>query len=254
MMRSRIRYSTIGQQIVIHSRYPTTDHNSVFFGPDTYRFINLLRRTLGWGGRLLEIGAGTGAAALALADRFTDIVMTDINPLAISYARINAALSGCERIETRCTDLADGIDGKFQAIIANPPYLIDPHGPWYRDGGHLGIDCALRFVHAALPLLDHAGCLVLYTGSPIVNGKDLLAEALVPLLLPLNLPAHYDEIDVDIFGSSLGESSYSLIDRIAVVALVVGQPGTTWPAQRSPMRGLEEPMTPHSPSSGRVHP
>lgn len=226
-LRSRVRFSTIDDHLFLHSAYPTTGRDAVFFGPDTYRFVHLLRRILPGGGRLLEIGAGTGAAALCLAERYTHLVMTDVNPRAVRMARINAALAGCDHTEVRCTDLTAQVDGSFDAIIANPPFIIDPVHRLYRDGGDLGISVALRMVEAAIPLLATDGCLVLYTGTPVVAGHDLLADALAPLLRAAGRPVQYEELDVDVFGSELANEAYASaqIERLAVVSLIVGRPG-----------------------------
>lgn len=225
-LRSRIRCSTIGDRVFLHSAYPTSDQDAVFFGPDTYRFVHLVRRTLSGGRRLLEIGAGTGAAALCLAEKYDQLVLTDINPKAGRMARINAALAGCEHAEIRCADLAAQLTGEFDAIIANPPFIIDPAHRLYRDGGDLGIAVAVRLVEAALPLLSADGCLVLYTGTPVVEGRDLLADALAPVVRQAGRAAHYEELDVDVFGSELAHEVYAAahIERIAVVSLIVGQP------------------------------
>lgn len=226
-LRSRLRCSTIGDRLFLHSAYPTTERDAVFFGPDTYRFVHLLRRTLSGGGRLLEIGAGTGAAALCLAERYRQLVMTDVNAQAVRLARINAALAGCLHADVRCTNLTAHVEGRFDAIIANPPFIIDPAHRLYRDGGDLGISVALRMVKAALPLLTTDGCLVLYTGTPVVAGRDLLADALAPLLRAAGRPAYYEELDVDVFGSELANDAYASanIERLAVVSLIVGRPG-----------------------------
>lgn len=233
LMRARVRYSSIGERLFLHSGFPTSERDAVFFGPDTYRFVHLLRRTLARGGRLLELGAGSGAAALSLADRYERLVMTDINPLAVRFARVNAALAGCDHAEVHCGDLAAQLEGTFDAIIANPPFIIDPAHRLYRDGGDLGIAVALRMVAEALPRLAPHGCFVLYTGAPVVDGRDLLAEALVPLLHSAGFPAHYDELDADVFGAELANDAYTTarIERLAVVALTVGRPGT---ATRAP--------------------
>lgn len=239
LLRTRVRCSSIGDRLFLHSAFPTRERDAVFLGPDTYRFVHLLRRTLAGGGRLLELGAGTGAAALCLTDRYDHVVMTDINPLAVRFARINATLAGCDHAEVHCVDLAARLEGPFDAIIANPPYIIDPDHRLYRDGGDLGITVALRMVAAALPLLAPDGCLVLYTGAPIVDGRDLLAEALAPLIRSAGRLAHYDELDVDVFGSELASQVYTKarVERLAVVAVTVGRFGT---AQRALVHGVDE--------------
>lgn len=231
LMRSRIRFSSVDGQLLVHSAFPTIAHDAVFLGPDTYRFIALLRRILAGGPSLLEIGTGSGAAVLSLAQRFDRLSATDINPTAVRYARVNAVLAGCGTLDLHCADLVDGVAGEFSAIIINPPYVIDPQGPRYRDGGALGIEIALRMLVAALPLLAPAGCLVLYTGAPIADGRDLLEEALLPILEAAGMEARYEVIDVDVFGSALAGPAYAGIDRLAVVAAIVHRHAAGHPEQ-----------------------
>jgi SAM-dependent methyltransferase len=233
--RARLRCSTVGDQVFLHSGYPTIDRDVVYFGPDTYRFIHLLQRTLAGGNRLLEMGAGTGAAALCLAARYKHLVLTDINAQAVRYARINAALAGVDHIEAICTDIIPPLSEPCDAIIANPPFIIDSAHRFYRDGGELGITVAQRMVEAALPLLTADGCLVLYTGAPIVDGQDLLFEALSPLLRTVERPFFYETIDVDVYGSELANEVYqkARVERLAIVALIVGRAGAAHPSAPS---------------------
>ncbi|MEK8090155.1 hypothetical protein, partial [Thermithiobacillus plumbiphilus] len=46
LWRSRVRYSSLGGQLFVHSAFPTVQADAVFFGPDTYRFATLIERTL----------------------------------------------------------------------------------------------------------------------------------------------------------------------------------------------------------------
>ena len=41
-LRSAVRFSSLGPLLFAHSAYPTTDADAVFFGPDTYRFTDLM--------------------------------------------------------------------------------------------------------------------------------------------------------------------------------------------------------------------
>jgi hypothetical protein len=43
--RSAVRFSTLGDQIFVHSAFPTEQADAVFFGPDTYRFARAVRST-----------------------------------------------------------------------------------------------------------------------------------------------------------------------------------------------------------------
>jgi hypothetical protein len=44
---SSVRVSSLGGRLFLHSAYPTSDSDAVFFGPDSYRFADLLRAELG---------------------------------------------------------------------------------------------------------------------------------------------------------------------------------------------------------------
>ena len=42
-LRSTVRFSTLGQQLFVHTSFPTEQSDAVFFGPDTYRFARFIR-------------------------------------------------------------------------------------------------------------------------------------------------------------------------------------------------------------------
>jgi len=81
------------------------------------------------GTRFLEVGAGSGLAALAAARAGARVVATDLNPFALRRLQHRAAAEGLSVDPVR-TDLARGL-GRFDRIVANPPYL--PTRPGERD-------------------------------------------------------------------------------------------------------------------------
>ena len=228
-LRSAVRFSTLGDQLFMHSRYPTEQEDAVFFGPDTYRFARMVRQSLAArrpapGARIIDIGAGSGAgglhAAALLADNPPSVVLTDINADALRYCGINAKLNDVRNVEIVESNLFGGVDGLFDLIISNPPYLVDPLARLYRHGGgDLGSDLSINIVEESIAHLAPGGRLLLYTGSAIVAGEDAFYQALAARLSGHAVRFDYEEIDPDVFGEELSHPPYDRADRIAVVAV-----------------------------------
>ena len=76
--------------------------------------------------RVLDVGTGSGAIALALADEHPGarVVALDLSPDALSLARENVERTGLgDRVELRQGDLVDGVRGPFDLVVSNPPYV-----------------------------------------------------------------------------------------------------------------------------------
>lgn len=220
LLASKVRFATLGDALYVHSSYPTDSTHAVFFGPDTYRFCSALARLAPRAARIVDVGCGSGAGALTLADRGARLVLADRNPIALRYARVNAALAGVEdRVELVGGDLLEEVHGTVDLVIANPPYIADEHERLYcHGGGELGTGVAVRIVEQALARLVAGGKLLLYTGAPIVDGEDRFRAAVAPLL-DNRARWTYDELDPDVFGEELDRDAYASVERIAVVVL-----------------------------------
>ena len=231
--RSKVRFSTLGSSLYAHSAYPTLEPDAVFFGPDTYRFVALIdadlaRQPLSAGARILDVGCGAGpggmAAALTAKAGRPELVLADINPHALDFARANAALAGLSDVTFQQSDLFASLAGRFDLIVANPPYLVDGGERTYRHGGGaLGSELSLRIVREGLPWLAPGGRLILYTGAPIVEGGDPFRDASSAVLRQAGVTFSYREIDPDVFGEELDAPAYANAERIAAVALVAEQ-------------------------------
>jgi release factor glutamine methyltransferase len=74
--------------------------------------------------RILDVGTGTGAIALSLAQERPDahVTATDVSAQALGLARENAASTGLTVTWVE-SDLVAGVDGPFDLVVSNPPYV-----------------------------------------------------------------------------------------------------------------------------------
>jgi methylase of polypeptide subunit release factors len=143
-----------------------------------------------------------------------------VNPLALRFARVNCILAGHPRIEVLHGDVLSAVPGRVDGVVANPPYLVDGAARTYRHGGSRGIELSERIVRESAERLRSGGRLVLYTGTPVVGGADLLRAALGPVLESRFARYDYRELDPDVWGEELETPAYHEADRIALVSLV----------------------------------
>jgi release factor glutamine methyltransferase len=230
--RSRVRFASLGNDLFAHSAYPTIEADSVFFGPDTYRFARFVARVVGeWrqparGDRnIVDIGCGSGAGGIAawrLLGGRDRLVLADINARALAFAQANARFARVSPVDIVRSDVFAAIAGDADLVIANPPYMSDAQARAYRHGGGLhGCELSVRIVRESLARLRPGGCLALYTGTAIVAGRDVFRTAVTPLLRDAGLRYSYEEIDPDVFGEELDSPSYADVERIAVVGLAI---------------------------------
>ncbi|MBC7755623.1 MAG: class I SAM-dependent methyltransferase [Bdellovibrio sp.] len=245
--KSQLRVSSIDALLFLHSAYPTLGNEAVFFGPDTYRFANVVQQYLASKDfisrdfisnlpptyRAVDIGTGSGVGAVLLALALTElkieseIVASDINSEALSLARANINAAAIHNIELIQSNLLNTVAGSFDLIVANPPYLLDKTERAYRHGGgQLGADLSLAIVDAAIERLNPNGTLLLYTGVAIVNGHDAFLAAAAAKLNIAGFTYQYVEIDPDIFGEELNSEAYHMADRIAAVVLTARRQAT----------------------------
>jgi len=156
--------------------------------------------------RILDICTGTGCLLLTLLAELplATGIGTDISPAALEVARQNArALRLEQRVQWTETDLADGLDGPFDLIVANPPYIpsgdiadlapeVRQHDPRLAlDGGPDGLALYRRIVADARRLAPR-GSVVLELGLGQLQAVEAMIRASMPDAGAASVTGHLD--------------------------------------------------------------
>jgi methylase of polypeptide subunit release factors len=109
--------------------------------------------------RALDVGTGSGIHALRAASHARTVVATDVNPRALEFTRLNAALNGLANIETRLGSLFEPVAGEtFDLVTCNAPYVVSPERRWaYRDAGGTADEVSETVVAEAAAHLAEGG-------------------------------------------------------------------------------------------------
>jgi release factor glutamine methyltransferase len=135
--------------------------------------------------RVLDVGVGSGAIALAIADEHpgAHVLAVDRSPDALAAARENLARSEVNgRVRLRHGDLLAGVSGRFDLVVSNPPYVspeeyerLQPEIRLYEPReAVVGVGVGGKIGEQALGVLAPGGWLVLECGDG--QADDLAAQ------------------------------------------------------------------------------
>jgi release factor glutamine methyltransferase len=139
---------------------------------------------------VLDLGTGTGALLIALLSEYPEAtgVGVDLSPGALAVAKANAEAHGVgDRAAFRQGSWADGVQGPFDLIMSNPPYIeqgdlaglppeVREHDPMLAlDGGTDGLDAYRAIVPELSRLMTGGGLAILEIGAG--QGDDVVAIA-----------------------------------------------------------------------------
>lgn len=140
--------------------------------------------------RILDLCCGSGCLGIAAALEFPNaqVVIADLSPGALRIAEQNiGALGVKERVTTCASDLFKGIQGAFDVILCNPPYvpltsyvqlppeyLHEPRMALVAEED--GMALVRRILVECAPYLSDTGVLVLEVGEIATRVDDLLAD------------------------------------------------------------------------------
>lgn len=95
--------------------------------PETEQLVELLIAECGLliAERILDVGTGSGVIALSLAAKFPEanVIASDISETALALAGENAERLGINGVELVQSNLLERLEGKFDLIVANLPYI-----------------------------------------------------------------------------------------------------------------------------------
>ncbi|WP_400229397.1 HemK2/MTQ2 family protein methyltransferase [Methanomethylophilus alvi] len=150
------------------------------------------------GEKVLEIGTGSGIVSIQCALNGADVVCGDINPRAVALARRNAAANGVD-IDVRETDVYSNIEGRFDTIVFNLPYLpVEDEGELAKawSGGPDGLGPLPRLLEGAPEHLLPDGRVVVVVSSLMDRaGLDKTLEGYEVKVLG-ELPLFFERLQV----------------------------------------------------------
>ena len=129
----------------------------------------LAEQVKGVEGELLDVGTGCGIQAIVAES--ARALGVDLNERAVENARHNARVN-CSRAMFEVSDLFENVEGRFDTIAFNPPYLPTKRENLAWDGGENGREVIDRFLREFSDYLKEDGRLLMVSSSLSDNGES----------------------------------------------------------------------------------
>lgn len=165
-----------GLEISTRDAYPPSE--------DTYLLMEVMENEIKGSDEVLEIGVGSGLLSLVASLSAERVTGVDIDKGAVEAARENAKKNGIDNVEFFESDLFEEVDGNYDLVVFNPPYLPgkeddkerEGHEQWY--GGETGREIIERFVEKVDDYLtNRSKVLMVVSSSTGVEETEELFEA-----------------------------------------------------------------------------
>jgi methylase of polypeptide subunit release factors len=184
--------------------------------------------------RVLDLGCGSGVCAVFAAEVAREVVAVDISPSAVENTKENCRRLGRDNVTVKLSDMFANVDGKFDLILANPPYLeadfADEEAQFATSTRYLPI----LFAEAGKHLAKDGRLLIQYPGWFSGSIKRLAADHGMEVVKIQRMPRkslHLSLLSLAYMQMGFRSTQYLLLPRASR-----DQPGVTPAADRAPVK------------------
>jgi release factor glutamine methyltransferase len=132
---------------------------------DSYLMVDAIAKFPVGGKKVLDVGTGSGVLGLFCALRGAQVTATDVDDAALHQAQKAADMLGLS-LQLVLSDLFSKVQGKFDLILFNPPYLpsstVEDRTV---DGGRRGMELSKRFLDGLASYLKREGTSLLLVST-----------------------------------------------------------------------------------------
>lgn len=208
---SLLKINVVEKKYFLSSVANVTPGEFIYLGCDSYILAEALMRllkTIPCGKRTLDLCTGSGVQGILASSHFEEVIGVDINPNSPLIASANSHLNDRNNCYFILSDLYEHVTGLFDLIIANPPYVFSKEhaqdlGLCGDGKGKFGMEIPLRIIEGWDKYLTKDGIAIMITTSPVVDGQDLLFEAIKEQFKSFSMAFEFIEVATHIIHKGL---------------------------------------------------